>query len=71
MSATKQFGAATGEAIKIVRLDRIEYLFGPVVDVNSEVLRKGGGKEEEKEGSYPLVEDYVSMNGRIGQCDWE
>ena len=52
-------------------LDRIDYLFGPVVDVKSEVLRKGasdGGDEEE--GSYPLVEDYVSMNGRIGQCDW-
>jgi len=50
-------------------LDRIDYLFGPVVDVKSEVLRKGGGEEEEQ-GKYPLVEDYVSMNGRIGQCDW-
>eukprot|EP00984_Skeletonema_dohrnii_P001779 scaffold586_cov112-Skeletonema_dohrnii-CCMP3373.AAC.25 len=52
-------------------LDRIDYLFGPVVDVKSEVLRKGAvGDGGEEEGSYPLVEDYVSMNGRIGQSDW-
>ena len=50
-------------------LDRIDYLFGPIVDVKSTVLRKGGVGSE-KDGSYPLVEDYVSMNGRIGQCDW-
>ena len=51
-------------------LDRIDYLFGPVVDVKSTVLRKGGGGGSEEDGSYPLVEDYVSMKGRIGQCDW-
>eukprot|EP00569_Conticribra_weissflogii_P007150 CAMPEP_0171350892 /NCGR_PEP_ID=MMETSP0878-20121228/37549_1 /TAXON_ID=67004 /ORGANISM="Thalassiosira weissflogii, Strain CCMP1336" /LENGTH=449 /DNA_ID=CAMNT_0011855935 /DNA_START=342 /DNA_END=1691 /DNA_ORIENTATION=+ len=50
-------------------LDRIDYLFGPIVDVQSTVSRKGasiGGSSEE----YPLVEDYVSMNATIGPSDW-
>ena len=47
-------------------LDRIDYLFGPVVDVKSTVLRKGG----DSSSSYPLVEDYVSMSGTIGKCHW-
>jgi 1,5-anhydro-D-fructose reductase (1,5-anhydro-D-mannitol-forming) len=53
-------------------LDRIDYLFGPIQNVKSEVLRKGGGGgvRDEDGRNYPLVEDYVSMKGTIGQCDW-
>ena len=46
-------------------LDRIDYLFGPILNVKSTVLRKGNGSE-----SYPLVEDYVSMSATIGKCNW-
>ena len=46
-------------------LDRIDYLFGPLLNVKSTVLRKGNGSE-----SYPLVEDYVTMTGIIGKCSW-
>lgn len=53
-------------------LDRMDYLFGPIVDVTSTVLRKGSssGGSNVKDESYQLVEDYVSMKGRIGPCDW-
>lgn len=58
-------------------LDRIDYLFGPIQNVKSEVLRKGGvvvgardQRDEDGKSYYPLVEDYVSMKGTIGQCDW-
>ena len=46
-------------------LSRIDYLFGPIHDIKSTVLHKGGMLP-----SYPLVEDYVSMNATIGLCDW-
>ena len=42
-------------------LDRIDYLFGPLKDVKSKVLCKGGGY---------LVEDYVEMTATVGNCDW-
>jgi len=45
-------------------LDRIDYLFGPILNVMSTVLRKGKGE------SYPLVEDYVTMTATIGKCSW-
>lgn len=52
-------------------LDRIDYLFGPIVNVRSTVLRKGGeGMESSNANYYPLVEDYVSMSAHIGPCDW-
>ncbi|KAL7527951.1 hypothetical protein ACHAXR_005397 [Thalassiosira sp. AJA248-18] len=47
-------------------LDRIDYLFGPLENVKSTVLRKGSSSSS----SYPLVEDYVSMSATIGECDW-
>ena len=47
-------------------LDRIDYLFGPIQNVKSTVLRKGGSRST----TYPLVEDYVSMNATIGECTW-
>ena len=50
-------------------LDRFDYLFGPITNVKSEVLRKGGGSKN-SDDNYPLVEDYVSMSGTIGKCDW-
>jgi 1,5-anhydro-D-fructose reductase (1,5-anhydro-D-mannitol-forming) len=47
-------------------LSRIDYLFGPIVGVKSAVERKGCSS------SYPLVlvEDYVSMEATIGNCNW-
>jgi len=46
-------------------LDRLDYLFGPLLNIKSTVLRKGKGD------SYPLVEDYVTMKATInGECDW-
>ena len=51
-------------------LDRFDYLFGPITNVKSEVLRKGGSKNSDHDDNYPLVEDYVSMSGIIGKCDW-
>jgi 1,5-anhydro-D-fructose reductase (1,5-anhydro-D-mannitol-forming) len=54
-------------------LDRFDYLFGPITNVKSEVLRKGGGRggsNSNDDDNYPLVEDYVSMSGIIGKCDW-
>ena len=45
-------------------LSRIDYLIGPIVGVKSKVLRKGDGS------NYPLVEDCVSMNATVGQCEW-
>ncbi|KAL7472906.1 hypothetical protein ACHAXS_013284 [Conticribra weissflogii] len=60
-------------------LNRMDYLFGPIVDVYSTVSRKGasasstmandnnnGGDEE----CHPLVEDYVSASAIIGPSDW-
>jgi len=47
-------------------LDRIDYLFGPIQNVKGTVLRKGGSRST----TYPLVEDYVSMNATIGECTW-
>eukprot|EP00578_Thalassiosira_sp_NH16_P027382 CAMPEP_0181091440 /NCGR_PEP_ID=MMETSP1071-20121207/8400_1 /TAXON_ID=35127 /ORGANISM="Thalassiosira sp., Strain NH16" /LENGTH=433 /DNA_ID=CAMNT_0023173581 /DNA_START=120 /DNA_END=1418 /DNA_ORIENTATION=+ len=49
-------------------LDRIDYLFGPLENIKSKVLRKGGTVSTTS--SYPLVEDYVSMSATIGDCDW-
>ena len=46
-------------------LSRIDYLLGPIHDVKSTVLRKGSMLP-----SYPLVEDYVSMNATIDSCNW-
>ena len=45
-------------------LSRIDYLFGPIINIKSTISRKG------RLPSYPLVEDYVSMNATIGQSDW-
>ena len=45
-------------------LDRLDYLFGPLLNIKSTVLRKGRGE------SYPLVEDYVTMKATIGECSW-
>jgi len=45
-------------------LDRLDYLFGPILNVKSNVLRKGKGE------SYSLVEDYVHMTAMIGECSW-
>jgi len=45
-------------------LDRLDYLFGPLLNVKSNVLRKGKGE------SYPLVEDYVDVTATIGKCSW-
>ena len=42
-------------------LDRMDYLFGPIQSVKSTVLREGGSRST----TYPLVEDYVSMNATI------
>mmetsp|Transcript_10993 Transcript_10993/g.19443 ORF Transcript_10993/g.19443 Transcript_10993/m.19443 type:complete len:449 (-) Transcript_10993:265-1611(-) len=46
-------------------LDRIDYLFGPLENVKSTVLRKGVSS-----ASYPLVEDHVAMTATIGECNW-
>jgi predicted dehydrogenase len=51
-------------------LSRIDYLFGPIVNVKSTVLRKGGQRHTDSTSPYPLIEDYVSMNASIGHCDW-
>ena len=56
-------------------LDRIDYIFGPIVNVTSTVLRKGAIGEHHEGGdlassSNPLVEDYVAMSATIGECNW-
>ncbi len=50
-------------------LDRLDYLFGPLGNVESTVLRKGGANAGSS-SSYPLVEDYVRMSATISECDW-
>ena len=50
-------------------LSRIDHLLGPIVDVKSIVLRKGGGDPSTAK-TYPLVEDFVSMSATIGTRDW-
>ena len=47
-------------------LNKVEV--GPIQNVKSIVLRKGSGNS--RSSTYPLVEDYVSMNATIGECTW-
>eukprot|EP00581_Thalassiosira_minuscula_P016146 CAMPEP_0183729898 /NCGR_PEP_ID=MMETSP0737-20130205/31446_1 /TAXON_ID=385413 /ORGANISM="Thalassiosira miniscula, Strain CCMP1093" /LENGTH=427 /DNA_ID=CAMNT_0025962213 /DNA_START=186 /DNA_END=1469 /DNA_ORIENTATION=- len=50
-------------------LDRLDYLFGPLGNIDSNVLCKGAQSSSSSQ-SYPLVEDYVAMSATIGDCDW-
>lgn len=69
---TKQSGGGLIMDMGCHILDRIDYLFGPITVVNSTVLRKGSRDDDDDDdtSSYPLVEDFVSMNAKIGQSDW-
>ncbi|KAL7527123.1 hypothetical protein ACHAWF_002047 [Thalassiosira exigua] len=48
-------------------LDRMDYLFGPLEDVRGDARRKGASSNSKL---YPLVENYVEMTARVGDCDW-